>query len=1827
MIAMKAFGSFLTCVILIATVGAFADTPAATRPVGQPNDQSDGLSRLMTAALAGRASDDGQGDQADTADASRPEPRTGAAVEQGGPPETFRNIESTELVGPKYPPDNTDTPDSPAQRKMQAGEIYGPVITAVQRIAGRRARTAPQSRQQPETARAMLASAEDASASEWALEGQQDPPPRKKPRQRPGKAAQERPRRKAAGQADTETSDREAPPGNQRQKPDRTTAAEKAEPVPPPARGARPAESGRRGLLDIGQVQLSGNDIVIETVGNGILIYGNPDDVAILQRMIEELDEDIVPPNIKIVTLQNKNADEVAQVVEKVMEDISISGVDRPEERVTVSPLSTNILLIAAPDSKMDQVLRIIESVDKVTETLPEVELMTFQVQYRKPSEAAAELEEMINILKDKQKAADAPDFTIKAHDDLGTITVLGPISQEEKIRKLLETIDAAPKEGFGEIQLVLYPLKFNTASDMVDTLEQLLVAAEAREEAKEAIRRLRMLRAKDGEVVEELPPVDLEKPLKLIADDSTQSVIVATVEENVGPIGELINLLDTVPVSEEVALQIFNLRHADAKTVKDLIEELFDAGKNLTKHPSGQNRDAAGEGVVGQALAYEVAISADQRTNTLVVSGRPAQVALVTNIVMKLDQEAKDLQYPLQLVELEHSSAARLGKVISDLFEKRVESLEARDAGTVAVEKERVFITIDERTNSLVLSASPENYAEILRIVTKLDTPAEKLFEQIKIITCTNTSAADLASKIDDLWQRKADLRREAELPEDLPIIVPDQRSNALVVAASPEDFEAIEALVAQLEAQPLAPIAEIRLVTLEQNDATEVGDMLKQLFEERMEQRLAQGQEENPSDRVAVATDASTNTILIASSKENYDEMIRIIEAIDIQPDLEGVVRLFFLRYAVASDVAERIQDLFDQGLYSPQKGLESQLVEARQEIAVIDDPRSNSIVVSASKPNLSIIEKLIEQMDSPEPFHADSRTEVFPLEYADSVEVADMLQKMFEGIRSAASEPDLFPEPTILPDPRSNTLIVTGTQDALQRCRNLLAIVDAKAGAPSATFEIYQLLHASATRLAPMMQEMFDKRDEGSDQKRSPIFIQADESTNSLICTAARDDHAMITGLLRLLDKPSELSKQMEIFPLKSAKADEVADRLQTLFQSQAGTSSGPDRADAMAVEADVRTNALIVWAAPSQMENIRSIINKLDTTKPGQEMMVSVFRLQRARAEEFADVLDQTLNPDGAGDERAAIINFEDLLPDGSKTLRSLVRQDITITPDARTNSLMVMAPMGSMDMLESLIYAFDRLPPTISEIRLFQLTNADAEEVVQKLQDIFEEDGAGAGEVEEQLTIGTGLTDLEPGGLQMPLRFTADRRTNTVIAAGHEIDLRMVDMLVRMLDMPDLDERIVEVYKAQYIPAADIASAIKSFADEERDRLSDIEDETAAARRAERHVTAVEDEDSNSVLLGVSPRYYSHFMNMIHQIDRPPPQASIEVLIAEVSLDDRVGVGVEWAVQDLSFSKNAVIGPNGIVVGDNHDFVVGTDIGASAAGGSLGGFSFTITSEDFSFLFKALQADSLVELLSRPTILVENNEEANITIGDRVPIPRATATSEAGQISSTVEYENVGIILSVVPHINPDGFVNLEIRPEISQLTAASVQISEGFSANVISERSAETVVTVKDGETVVMGGLIQTREQETESKIPILGDIPLIGFLGRTTNVESRRTELMIVLTVNVIRSEDDAYAMSVKLRDQSGIIPERIKASPLMQGLRILPEETPGLEPLLEDETLPLRPGQLEPMPDRQLYGPNPEAYGPAVPQRVQIGSATKAEVYGPRLVGYETE
>jgi general secretion pathway protein D len=354
------------------------------------------------------------------------------------------------------------------------------------------------------------------------------------------------------------------------------------------------------------------------------------------------------------------------------------------------------------------------------------------------------------------------------------------------------------------------------------------------------------------------------------------------------------------------------------------------------------------------------------------------------------------------------------------------------------------------------------------------------------------------------------------------------------------------------------------------------------------------------------------------------------------------------------------------------------------------------------------------------------------------------------------------------------------------------------------------------------------------------------------------------------------------------------------------------------------------------------------------------------------------------------------------------------------------------------------------------------------------------------------------------------------------------------------------------------------------------------------------------------------------MDMVRELDRPEPQVMISVLIAEVTLADDLEFGIEFAGQDLHFSEEAILGPNGIIQGSDFDFVGGTSLGA--AGSGLG-FSFAMNGEDFSFLLHALQQDSRLEVLSRPTLMVRNGEEGSITIADSVPFVAVAGLSDTGQTQSQISYEDVGIVLTATPHISPDGYVTIELVQEISSFAGENIQLTEGVSSPVFQEREVDTNVTIRDGETVVIGGLITSRESTGVNKVPILGDLPLLGALFRSTSTSTSKTELLIVMTVDVIRTDEDRRRMSVAQREMY-TESRALHGSPLMGSLRILPDES-LMGPREEPPAKPAEPKPAETPPPtrREIYGPKPRIYGPLLP-RPRPTSTTEQAVFGPTIV-----
>jgi general secretion pathway protein D len=241
-----------------------------------------------------------------------------------------------------------------------------------------------------------------------------------------------------------------------------------------------------------------------------------------------------------------------------------------------------------------------------------------------------------------------------------------------------------------------------------------------------------------------------------------------------------------------------------------------------------------------------------------------------------------------------------------------------------------------------------------------------------------------------------------------------------------------------------------------------------------------------------------------------------------------------------------------------------------------------------------------------------------------------------------------------------------------------------------------------------------------------------------------------------------------------------------------------------------------------------------------------------------------------------------------------------------------------------------------------------------------------------------------------------------------------------------------------------------------------------------------------------------------------------PQVLIKVLIAEVTHDKSVDLGMELSGFNLRTSGNG--------------FKVGSDFSVAA---QTGGFAFKLDEQNVTAALRAIASTSTLDVLSRPYILTADNQQASIMVGQEVPFITNTRTTDTGQTINTIEYDDIGIILNVTPHINPQGLVTLDVYPEISTLTGETVPISETLNAPVFAKRSAQSRVAILDGQTIVIGGLMEDRITDTVSKVPLLGDIPGLGALFRRTIKQKSKTELLIFLTPHVAKTPENLTPMS----------------------------------------------------------------------------------------------
>ncbi|MCD6532731.1 MAG: type II secretion system secretin GspD [Deltaproteobacteria bacterium] len=297
---------------------------------------------------------------------------------------------------------------------------------------------------------------------------------------------------------------------------------------------------------------------------------------------------------------------------------------------------------------------------------------------------------------------------------------------------------------------------------------------------------------------------------------------------------------------------------------------------------------------------------------------------------------------------------------------------------------------------------------------------------------------------------------------------------------------------------------------------------------------------------------------------------------------------------------------------------------------------------------------------------------------------------------------------------------------------------------------------------------------------------------------------------------------------------------------------------------------------------------------------------------------------------------------------------------------------------------------------------------------------------------------------------------------------------------------------------------------------------------AVSGTLEGEVTFVVDETTNSILVRATGNDYRKIKPVIEKLDIYPKQVLIEVTIAEVKLDETNKLGIEWSylMKGLGGSADGLLGIDsglGLISGSG-DTLIGS------------GMSFLVSNSNrFKAIVRALADENRVNILSAPQILASDGETAKIDVGEDVPtVTSSYRTTDSGSTAqttdTTIQYRNVGIILNVTPHINDNGMVRMEINQEVSQLSNKTI---EGINSPIFSQRVADTILSVGDGQTVVIGGLIQQSRSKGYSGVPWISRIPLLRYFVGYEGKEFHSVELMFFITPHVILHEEDSVFVS----------------------------------------------------------------------------------------------
>ena len=505
------------------------------------------------------------------------------------------------------------------------------------------------------------------------------------------------------------------------------------------------------------------------------------------------------------------------------------------------------------------------------------------------------------------------------------------------------------------------------------------------------------------------------------------------------------------------------------------------------------------------------------------------------------------------------------------------------------------------------------------------------------------------------------------------------------------------------------------------------------------------------------------------------------------------------------------------------------------------------------------------------------------------------------------------------------------------------------------------------------------------------------------------------------------------------------------------------------------------------------------------------------------------------------------------------LRPLVPQHSHLASYPDSNAIVVSDTHANIKRLREVIEKIDTAALPTTEV--IDLKYADAEEMVATMTKLGRAEQKGSAPANQ-------------------LQMVADTRNNAILLSGEDVQRTRAKQLIRRLDRSQQQSGNVRVIYLDYAKAKDVAAVLTRVVQNMQKSVPGGD-----ANKQNTSATVEADEDTNALLITGNVDMINSLMSIIERLDIRRAQVLVEAIIVTVNAEAGEDIGVEWM---FSNSEKGVVGSSingrsntigGVATGvfnsqNGDDGEGGITSIATALAGNVGqalGIAGTSGDENFIALLRALKSSNDANILSTPSLLTMDNHEASISVGQQVPFQTGSFSSVqgGGGITSpftTTRREDVGILLTVTPHVNENNKVLLDVSQEVSSLSGQDVG-----GQPITNQSKIETQILADNGEILVLGGLIEQTADEFKQKVPLLGSIPIIGNLFQFQSNSFKKSNLMVFLRAKIMRDDDEMYGATGEkyryMRDQQLINREK--------GLSLMDDEMVPVMPPITSEQL----------------------------------------------------